>query len=303
MSSYRKKCGLWKYVQSVAQVEVRWKATQRRVKVLWSTWSLPRTDFFLWVGLLGSAVLTGGKFLPKLNTSRRPIAYKYREGNVKRTLKRELKVFETVNDQAMNFIDLSFDYAGLWRRVMYCNSIHLNIYDASTFTDCVWSEAILWYVFQIVDILCKGTCVFACKFPDCAKVLTICSSYHLYKWDLLTRLETRTKECNACASIWCIETSNAKWKCRQRYLCSGAQPCSLWFQHRSVSSFVRDSKHSMTDTTRKMVSYTCAGWSQGKLWWKLVAILTCKSFVWREYRGERLIEPSSSWFPPKFPPG
>jgi len=46
----------------------------------------------------------GGKFLPKLNISRRPIAYKYREGNVKRTLKRELKVFETVNDQAMSFV-------------------------------------------------------------------------------------------------------------------------------------------------------------------------------------------------------
>ena len=48
----------------------------------------------------------GGKFLPKLNTSRRPIAYKYREGNVKRTLKRELKVFETVSDQAIDLIDL-----------------------------------------------------------------------------------------------------------------------------------------------------------------------------------------------------
>jgi hypothetical protein len=47
----------------------------------------------------------GGKFLPKLNTSRKPIAYKYREGNVKRTLKRELKVFETVSDQAIEFID------------------------------------------------------------------------------------------------------------------------------------------------------------------------------------------------------
>jgi len=52
--------------------------------------------------------------------------------------------------------------------------------------------------------------------------------------------------------------------------------------------------------TRKMVNYTWVGWSQGKLWWKLVAILTCKSFVKLEYRGERLIEPSSSWFPPKF---
>ena len=55
--------------------------------------------------------------------------------------------------------------------------------------------------------------------------------------------------------------------------------------------------------TRKMVTYTCSGWSQRKLWWKTVAVLTCKSIVRSEYRGERLIEPSSSWFPPKFPSG
>ena len=36
---------------------------------------------------------------------------------------------------------------------------------------------------------------------------------------------------------------------------------------------------------------------------RLAAILTCKSFVILGYRGERLIEPSSSWFPPKFPSG
>uniref|UniRef100_A0AAZ3P527 Uncharacterized protein n=1 Tax=Oncorhynchus tshawytscha TaxID=74940 RepID=A0AAZ3P527_ONCTS len=34
-----------------------------------------------------------------------------------------------------------------------------------------------------------------------------------------------------------------------------------------------------------------------------VAVLTCKSVVRPGYRGERLIEPSSSWFPPKFPSG
>ena len=36
----------------------------------------------------------GGKFLLKLNTGARPIANKYREGKMKRTLKRELKVLE-----------------------------------------------------------------------------------------------------------------------------------------------------------------------------------------------------------------
>ena len=55
--------------------------------------------------------------------------------------------------------------------------------------------------------------------------------------------------------------------------------------------------------TRKMVNYTCAGLSQEKFCWRLEAILTCKSFVGYRYRGERLIELSSSWFPPKFPSG
>ena len=36
----------------------------------------------------------GGKFHLKLNISDRPIAHKYREGKVKRTLKRESKVLE-----------------------------------------------------------------------------------------------------------------------------------------------------------------------------------------------------------------
>ena len=52
--------------------------------------------------------------------------------------------------------------------------------------------------------------------------------------------------------------------------------------------------------TRKMVNYAGVGQSQRKLWWRLVAVLTCKSLVELGYRGERLIEPSSSWFPPKF---
>ena len=60
---------------------------------------------------------------------------------------------------------------------------------------------------------------------------------------------------------------------------------------------------SMRIRTRKMVNYANEGWSLRKLRWKPIAILTCKSFVKQWYRGERLIEPSSSWFPPKFPSG
>ena len=42
----------------------------------------------------------GGNFLPKLNINSRPIANKYREGKVKRTLKRGLKVSEIVKVEA-----------------------------------------------------------------------------------------------------------------------------------------------------------------------------------------------------------
>ena len=45
-------------------------------------------------GCLGMQPKMGGKFHLKLNTGERPIANKYREGKMKRTLKRELKVLE-----------------------------------------------------------------------------------------------------------------------------------------------------------------------------------------------------------------
>ena len=44
---------------------------------------------------MGLQLKLGGKFHRKLNTGRIPIAYKYREGKMQRTLKRELKVPET----------------------------------------------------------------------------------------------------------------------------------------------------------------------------------------------------------------
>jgi hypothetical protein len=43
---------------------------------------------------LGLQLKAGGKFHLKLNTGGRPIANKYREGKMKRTLKRESKVPE-----------------------------------------------------------------------------------------------------------------------------------------------------------------------------------------------------------------
>ena len=46
----------------------------------------------------------GGKVHLKLNTGERPIANKYREGKMKRTLKRGLKVREIVIRKALSLI-------------------------------------------------------------------------------------------------------------------------------------------------------------------------------------------------------
>ena len=62
-------------------------------------------DSTVWQAFLESRSLEverkiGGNFHLKLSTGPRPIANKYREGKVKRTLKRELKVPETAKKEA-----------------------------------------------------------------------------------------------------------------------------------------------------------------------------------------------------------
>jgi hypothetical protein len=56
---------------------------------------------FVESGCLGVQPKVGGKFLLKLNNGERPIANKYREGKMQRTLKRELKVLEIVKREAI----------------------------------------------------------------------------------------------------------------------------------------------------------------------------------------------------------
>ena len=51
----------------------------------------------------------GGNFHLKLNTGLRPIENKYREGKVKRTLERELKVPEIAKREANETSDLAGD--------------------------------------------------------------------------------------------------------------------------------------------------------------------------------------------------
>ena len=48
----------------------------------------------------------GGKFHLKLNIGGRPIANKYREGKMQRTLKRELKVLEIVEREGVGISEV-----------------------------------------------------------------------------------------------------------------------------------------------------------------------------------------------------
>jgi hypothetical protein len=53
----------------------------------------------------------GGKSHLRLNTDERPIANKYREGKMKRTLKRELKVLEIVEGEGIGSCECAQAYA------------------------------------------------------------------------------------------------------------------------------------------------------------------------------------------------
>ena len=58
----------------------------------------------------------GGKLHLRLNITTRPIANKYREGKMKRTLKRELKVLEIVNREPLKFLSSSYNESILRKR-------------------------------------------------------------------------------------------------------------------------------------------------------------------------------------------
>ena len=155
--------------------------------------------------------------------------------------------------------------AGVWLRVL------------ATISDALHVQCGVWFVH--INICLQ---IWTNKFAI---------AHWLGKYFCLTRLETRTKESNRCASSWV-----AKPVCAMKVLAGILAPATDQLIDRGLSL-------SISIRTRKMVNYAWTEWIQRKLWWRFVSILTCKSFVILGYRGERLIEPSSSWFPPKFPSG
>ena len=70
------------------------------MRIPYVTWSSARSVCCLESRTLEMVRKMGGNFHLKLNIDSRPIANKYREGKVKRTLERELKVREIAKREA-----------------------------------------------------------------------------------------------------------------------------------------------------------------------------------------------------------
>jgi len=107
-----------------------------------------------------------------------------------------------------------------------------------------------------------------------------------------SRLVTRTEECKPLASL---RVQNRKAQRNQVFSVKAHQPATL-----ADRGFVPPSRRSKMLATRKKVNLACPGRRYSKEYWRAVAVLTCKLIVRCGLSGERLIEPSSRWFLPKF---
>jgi hypothetical protein len=94
---------------------------------------------------LGMQPKMGGKLLLKLNMDTRPIANKYREGKMKSTLKRKLRVRETVSREAHGISN-----AGEKFRCRACGRVRLQIRRTVLGTFCACSIALFLPVRQRV---------------------------------------------------------------------------------------------------------------------------------------------------------
>ena len=92
-------------------------------------------------GCLGVQPKVGGKFLLKLNNGERPIANKYREGKMQRTLKRELKVLEIVKSEAIKrstCLPSTHSLLWCWSDVFECPKWHRCVVSWHYFSGAFW---------------------------------------------------------------------------------------------------------------------------------------------------------------------
>ena len=180
-------------IETCCQHRHRWKPLEKEYQCGWKS-------FIAFAALCARRVISesrsleverkvGGKFHLKLNTSLKPIANKYHEGKMKRTLKRGLKVFEIVE-----------------RKVKWTSSIveiDMCIFHMLLLNTFVNSCSHVWKAWKHDSFLLERFCF-------------CCSPYvynKLSKWFFSTRLETRTKESSTCASSQVINLcAKLKWQ-------------------------------------------------------------------------------------------
>ena len=203
---------------------------------------------------------------------------------MKRTLKRMWKVREIVKRKRIAYP---------WRVVFSIYVVRFTL--ACAFCLILFARGSAWDSSSVLSVLCPSV-AFA-KMWCCWLILldlAVVSAWRHYGFVIRPVLKHGPRSLT-CMRVFELQTLGHR---EIDWMITHCVPHQQWLILRMINP-----RLSIYVGTRKMVNYACAGWSQGKLWWKSEAILTCKSFVWHEYRGERLIEPSSSWFPSKFPSG
>ena len=123
----------------------------------------------------------GGKFHLKLNISKRPIANKYREGKMQRTLKRELKGLEIAEREADGASTSGPQLVRRRRRILLGGCVSASVHAAGARLSGGSPSGCL-----------PASCAVARTEEKFLRMLT--------KWRHPTRLETRTKESNIYAS-------------------------------------------------------------------------------------------------------
>ena len=276
--------------------------------------SASAADFSLESDCLGVQSKVWGKLLISLNMTLRPIANKYGDGRLKRTLKREFN--STWNCVVVNggVLEVSVGNSALVSRGPVVSDQQWRCCLADVSLGCIspavygrncserteglgWS---CWFCRQPwVSWLRTGQVRERTRIASNA-LLRFSSLCRVGRWPLRPVLKHGPR------SLTCVRViglTKPKGVVKAKACLSGwgvifrAQP------RRFLLASPKGSSKSIPVRTRKMVNYAWPGWSQGKPWWRTVEILTCKSIFGAGYRGERLIEPSSSWFLPKFPSG
>ena len=238
---------------------------------------------------LGVERKAGGKLHLKLKICLRSIANKCHEG-------KDAKDFEKIVRNAWNGWKVSELDQFFFVRLAPGACIHVSV--------CV-----------VACFVCENQ--FTCElnfFASVALTISVFTHLGIYKWTAFKR-QVIEVTVHCCCSIlgvrlWLhglvrpvLKHGRKSLTCVQVFGCQSckSKKVNAWLCALATDGDLESGlSKSISVRNRKMVNHAWEGQSQGKLWWRLVAILTCKSSIVLGSRSERRIEPSSSWFPPKF---